>query len=165
EEINLAAAASFFFVIYAASLLITRPFTGRWFDLRGENFVIYPSLLLYAVSLLLLGGSMNSGMLLVAGAIMGIGLGTFQSSAQTIAIKEAPAHRVGLATSTFFVMYDIGIGTGPFLQGLYIPYVGYRGLYFTMGAIAFIGIVMYYFAHGRSSTVKSRSHVLRDQVQ
>ncbi len=151
EEINLAAAASFFFVIYAASLLITRPFTGRWFDLRGENFVIYPSLLLYAVSLLLLGGSMNSGMLLVAGAIMGIGLGTFQSSAQTIAIKEAPAHRVGLATSTFFVMYDIGIGTGPFLQGLYIPYFGYRGLYFTMGAIAFIGIVMYYFAHGKSA--------------
>lgn len=151
QEINLAGAASFFFVVYAVSLLVTRPFTGRWFDLRGENFVIYPSLILYALSLLILGGSMNSGMLLAAGAMMGIGLGTFQSSAQTIAIKEAPTHRIGLATSTFFVMYDIGIGIGPFLQGLAIPYFGYRGLYFIMGAIAFIGIVMYYFAHGRSA--------------
>lgn len=164
-EINLAGAASFFFVIYAACLLITRPFTGRWFDIRGENFVIYPSLLLYAASLLLLGGTMNSAMLLFAGAIMGIGLGTFQSSAQTIAIKEAPPHRIGLATSTFFVMYDIGIGTGPFLQGLYIPHFGYRGLYFTMGAIAIVGIVMYYFAHGRTAEIKTTKPVWKDQVQ
>ena len=96
---------------------------------------------------------------------MGIGLGTFQSSAQTIAIKEAPAHRIGLATSTFFVMYDAGIGLGPFLQGLYIPFSGYRGLYITMGAIAFIGIFMYYFAHGRNSAVKKAGHILQDQMQ
>jgi len=164
-EISLAGAASFFFVVYAASLLLTRPFTGKWFDLHGENFVIYPSLLLYALSLLILGGAMNSGMLLLAGAMMGIGLGTFQSSAQTIAVKEAPAHRIGLATSTFFVMYDAGIGLGPFLQGLYIPFSGYRGLYFTMGVIAFIGILMYYFAHGRASSVKKAGHILRDQIQ
>ena len=164
-EISLTGAASFFFVVYAASLLLTRPFTGKWFDLRGENFVIYPSLLLYALSLLILGGAMNSGMLLLAGAMMGIGLGTFQSSAQTIAIKEAPAHRIGLATSTFFVMYDAGIGLGPFLQGLYIPFSGYRGLYITMGAIAFIGIFMYYFAHGRNSAVKKAGHILQDQMQ
>ena len=65
-EISLAGAASFFFVVYAVSLLLTRPFTGKWFDLRGENFVIYPSLILYALSLLILGGAMNSGMLLLS---------------------------------------------------------------------------------------------------
>ena len=62
-------------------------------------------------------------------------------------------------------MYDIGIGTGPFLQGLYIPHFGYRGLYFTMGAIAIVGIVMYYFAHGRTTEIKTTKPVWKDQVQ
>ena len=96
---------------------------------------------------------------------MGIGLGTFQSSAQTIAIKDIPPHRIGLATSTFFVMYDLGIGIGPFLQGLYIPYSGYRGLYFTMGIIASIGIGLYYFAHGKTAVVKKTEPVWKNQVQ
>lgn len=153
QEIDMVSAASFFFVMYAVFLLITRPFTGQWFDLKGENFVIYPSLILYTVGLVILSQVNHSFLLLIAGALIGIGLGTYQSSAQTIALKLSPPHRVGLATSTFFVMYDLGIGTGPFLLGYYIPVVGYRGLYLTMAVIAFICIGIYYYIHGRKAKV------------
>ena len=44
QEINLVSAASFFFVTYAIFLLVSRPFTGRWFDKYGDNMIIYPSL-------------------------------------------------------------------------------------------------------------------------
>ena len=152
QELNLVSTAGFFFVMYSVCLLLTRPFTGKWFDMYGENTVIYPSLILYTIGLLTLSQTSHAITLLLAGAIIGIGLGTFQSSAQTIAVKMAPPHRIGLATSTFFVMYDIGIGIGPFVQGIYIPLSGYRGLYLTMAIIAFICIGLYYVAHGKKTT-------------
>ncbi len=156
QEINLVSAAGFFFVMYAISLILTRPFTGKWFDIYGENTVIYPSLILYTAGLIILSQTSHGITLLLSGAIIGIGLGTFQSSAQTVAIKMAAPHRIGLATSTFFVMYDIGIGVGPFVQGFYIPISGYRGLYLTMAVISFIGIGLYYLAHGKKATQKVR---------
>ena len=87
EEINLVDAASFFFVMYAAFLFISRPFTGKLFDLKGENKVIYPSILLFAIGLMILSQVQHGAVLLIAGAVIGVGFGTFQSSAQTVAIN------------------------------------------------------------------------------
>ena len=57
---------------------------------------------------------------------------------------------MGLATSTYFTFYDLGIGVGPFVLGFVIPLLGFRGLYFAMAVLAFICIAIYYFVHGRS---------------
>lgn len=46
EEINLVNVSSFFFIVYAAALLVTRPFTGKWLDLYGANKVTYPVILI-----------------------------------------------------------------------------------------------------------------------
>ena len=162
QELHLASTAGFFFVMYSICLLLTRPFTGKWFDMYGENSVIYPSLILYTVGLVILSQTHLGITLLLAGAFIGIGLGTFQSSAQTIAIKMASPHRMGLATSTFFVMYDIGIGLGPFVQGFYIPISGYRGLYITMAVIAFICIGLYYLAHGKKA-IQNKSNPMNNR--
>ena len=50
-ERGLTGAASLFFLLYALAALVTRPLTGRLFDLRGENIIFYPALLLTALSL------------------------------------------------------------------------------------------------------------------
>lgn len=160
EEINLVDAASFFFVMYAVFLLISRPFTGKWFDSKGENKVIYPSIIAFGAGMIILSQAQNAVTLLIAGAVIGIGFGTFQSSAQTVAINLAPRNRSGLATSTFFVFYDFGIGVGPFLLGFILPLVGFRSLYITMAAIVFLGIFLYYLVHGKraSSHQKENEH-------
>src|SRR5690625_2263381 len=91
-EINLVDAASFFFVMYAVFLLLSRPITGKMFDIKGENAVIYPSILLFGVGLYILSQSTIGITLLIAGAVIGVGFGTLQSIAQTIAINQAPRH-------------------------------------------------------------------------
>ncbi|MBB6444244.1 MFS transporter [Bacillus benzoevorans] len=156
-EIDLAGAASFFFVMYAVFLLISRPFTGKLFDLKGENSVIYPSILLFGTGLLLLSQAEHGIILLIAGAVIGVGFGTFQSSAQTVAVNEASNHRIGLATSTFFVFYDFGVGVGPFLLGFILPIIGFRGLYITMSMIVFVGILVYYMVHGKKAAERHKS--------
>lgn len=156
-EIDLVDAASFFFVMYAVFLLMSRPFTGRSYDMRGENSVMYPSILLFAIGLVALSQASNGFMLLVAGAIIGVGFGTLQSSAQTIAVSQVPHHRVGLATSTSFVFYDFGMGIGPFLLGYVMQITGFRGLYLAMSIIAFIGVPLYYILHGKKASAKKAS--------
>jgi MFS family permease len=151
-EIGLVETASFFFVVFAIFLLVSRPFTGRLFDVRGENVVIYPSLFLFALGMFVLSQANISIMLLAAGALIGIGYGTFLSSAQAVAIKIAPRHRVGLVTSTFYVMLDLGIGIGPFLLGFLIPYTGFRGLYVSMAVIVLACLFLYYLLHGKKAS-------------
>lgn len=158
-EINLVDAASFFFVMYAIFLLLSRPFTGQWFDRLGENAVIYPSLLLFGIGMFVLSQANAGIVLLFAGAIIGIGFGTFQSSAQTVAINEAPRHRTGLATSTFFVFFDIGVGIGPFLLGMILPLIGFRGLYVGMALLIFLSILVYYVVHGKKAAARKKAAV------
>ena len=152
KAIDLVEAASFFFVMYAVFLLLSRPFTGRLFDYKGENKVIYPAIFLFALGLFILSQAQNGISLLIAGAVIGVGFGTFQSSAQTVALNLAPRNKIGLATSTYYVFYDFGIGIGPFLLGFVLPYVEFRELYVGMAVIAFIGLFIYYVVHGRKAS-------------
>lgn len=157
KEINLMEAGSFFFIAYASAILVSRPFTGRWFDRKGENFVIYPAFVLFAAALLTLGQAQHSYSVLLAGVLLGLGYGNFFTSAQALAIKVSPQHRIALATSTFFIFADIGSGIGPFLLGSVIPVLGFRGLYLSMSLVVVVNIGLYYVLHGR----KNRAQVLQ----
>lgn len=149
KELKLIEAASFFFIVYSIVVFISRPITGRLFDRKGANFVIYPSLLVFAGGMALLSQVHAGWTLLLAGAIIGLGYGNYTSSAQAVSIKVTPSNRLGLATSTFFICVDIGFGIGPYLLGFLIPYTGYRGLYLTMVGTIFLSMIFYYFLHGK----------------
>lgn len=151
KEINLAYAGSFLFIVYAVFVFASRPFTGKWLDTKGENFVMYPSIILFAIALFIIGGANNGFTLLLVGALVGIGYGTVSSSCVAVAIKVSPKHNMGLANSTSFIFQDLGVGFGPFILGLFVPSIGYRGLYLVMAVVAFITCFIYYFLHGRNS--------------
>lgn len=160
-EINLVAATSFFFIMYAVFLLLSRPFTGQMFDQKGENTVIYPSIVIFAIGFLLLSQASVGWVLLLSGVFIGVGFGTIQSSAQTVAVNRAPRNKIGLATATYFVFFDLGVGLGPFLLGFILPSIGFRGLYLGMAVITLISIFVYYLVHGRYATKKVISEVDR----
>ncbi|MGO3170919.1 MAG: MFS transporter, partial [Bavariicoccus seileri] len=101
KAINLVDAGSFFFVVYALAITFTRPLTGRIFDEKGEKFVMYPSYLFLSIGLLLLSATTNSTMLLISGALVGLGYGTFMSNGQAVCLKLVNNHRIGVALSTY----------------------------------------------------------------
>jgi Arabinose efflux permease len=65
KEIDLVETASFFFLMYAIAILISRPFTGPLMDRKGENIVIYPAFVIMGVALVLLSITQSSWMLLL----------------------------------------------------------------------------------------------------
>lgn len=91
---------------------------------------------------------------LIAAAFIGIGYGNFNSVAQAIAIKVTPHERLGLATSTYFILYDLGLGVGPYFLGLFAPTIGYSAIFLSMIAVIFLSIVLYYFLYGKYEEVK-----------
>lgn len=154
KELNLTEVGKYFFLIYAAFAVASRPFTGRLFDQKGDNSVMYPSFILFAVGLHILSQTQQGFALLVAGAFIGLGFGTYMSCAQAIAIKVSPNYRMGLATSTFFIFMDLGVGFGPLLLGAVIPILSFRGLYETVAIVVIVCMVLYYFLHGRMAKNK-----------
>lgn len=149
KQINLEKAASFYFLVYAVTVLISRPFSGRLFDVKGANFVIYPCFFLFAAGMLLFSQARHGMMLLAAGVAMGLGYGNFVSCAHAIALKDLPRNRLGLATSTFFIFVDLGFGMGPYILGALAPLLGYRGLYLMLTLVILAAIPLYASLHGR----------------
>ena len=148
-EVDLVSAASYFFLIYAIVVIISRPFTGKLLDTKGANIVAYPCFVLFALGMFLFSQATAGWMLLLAAALIGFGYGNFNSIAQSVAVKVTPPHRFGLATSTYFILYDIGLGIGPFLLGFIVPYSGYRPIFLSMVVLIVICIPLYHLLYGR----------------
>jgi len=120
-------------------------------DRKGDNIVINPSLVLFAASLFLLSITTSGFTLLLSGALAALGFGTMMSAGQAIAIKLTPKHCYGLATSTFFVCLDGGVGLGPFFLGFLVPDIGYYGMYLTLSIIVLGTILLCFALHGRKA--------------
>lgn len=153
-ETGLTEAVGYFFSVYAAFLFISRPLTGKLLDRKGDNVVVYPSILIFALCLLLLNIAKSGIVLLISGVLMALGFGTIMSCANAIVVRISPKHRVGLATSTFFVLLDIGTGFGPFFLGSIVPYTGYRGMYLALSILVFLLLFLYYSVHGRKVSAR-----------
>lgn len=148
-DIDLVWAASFYFVVYAVTIILTRPFTGRLMDLRGANFVAYPALLIYLAGMILLSQTRHGLVLLLAAAIIGLGYGNFNTVAQTLSISRVPSDRISVATTTYFIFLELGLGLGPYLLGTLISLTGYRIMYLSMAAVIVVAAVLYYVFYGR----------------
>ena len=151
-ELDLVTAASFFFIVYSAVILCSRPLTGRLLDRKGSKIVVYPCCMALALGMVVLATAHTGAALLAAGALIGLGFGNLQSALNTIAIKVVEPHRMGLATSTFYIFLDASLGFGPYLLGLAIAQMGYRNLYWGMAALAVLCMLAFYLLHGRHVT-------------
>ncbi|PCF35979.1 MFS transporter [Staphylococcus delphini] len=149
ETMDLPTAASIFFIVYAISAFVTRPFTGKIFDQHGHNAMMYPVIIIFAIGLVILSSAQGTWLIALSAIFIGIGYGTIVPSGQAIVVQQAPRHQVGLATSTFYIFLDFGAGFGPFLLGYIISMWGFQTLYIAMAILALIALVLYYVVHGR----------------
>lgn len=154
KELDLVTAGRYFFIVYAIVVLMTRPFTGKLLDARGANIVVYPCLVIFTIGMYAFSSATSSFIFLVAAACIGIGYGNFNSVAQAIAIKVTPNERLGLATSTYFILYDLGLGVGPFFLGIFVPIMGYSGIFFAMVFVIMLSIVIYHYLYGKQENLK-----------
>ncbi|MGX7196931.1 MFS transporter [Enterococcus olivae] len=143
QVIQLVDASSFFFVVYAVVITLTRPLSGRIFDSYGENYVMYPSYVFLMLGLILLSVVSTSWMLLISGALIGLGYGTFMSNGQAICLKTCDEKQIGIALSTYFIGLDLGLGIGPYLLGELRVLLSFQEIYRVAGILPITCIVLY----------------------
>ncbi|MBM7838444.1 MFS family permease [Alkalihalobacillus xiaoxiensis] len=148
-SLQLESAASLFFIVYAIVLLISRFFTGRLFDRFGENAVLYPTLLLFACGLFLLSQATSLVAFLIAAIFMGAGFGSVLPSFQTLAVQSVTRSQAVQATSTFYILYDLGIGVGSFTLGFLVTGTSYSFMYFVSAFVVLLAVVAYRLLHHR----------------
>lgn len=159
----------YFFVCFAFAAFVGRSATGWLMDHQGRDTVIYLSLLLVVIGMIAVAVASESGLFLIGGLVLGAGYGTVTSTCHALSLSCAVAGKLGLATSTYFVMMDLGIGIGPFLAGILAETFGFQTAYLAMGALALFGIDFYYIQLGKSGRlaadrmVEIREHIRQAQ--
>ncbi|GAA3287042.1 MFS transporter [Nesterenkonia halobia] len=142
-------AASLFFLIYAGAVLVTRLVAGKIQDRFGDNTVVYPALVLYAVSLGLLAWSPDQAVVLLSGVLAGLGFGALLPAFQATIAALLPATRTSIGISTFFILLDSGFGLSPMILGPLLELGGYRLMYAACAVLVTATIGLYWLLHGR----------------
>jgi MFS family permease len=149
KEIGIAEVSSYFFVVYAIVLLLSRPFTGKWLDMYGPNIIVYPAIICFAAGMLLLSLAVTPFLFLFSAALIGLGWGTLFTVLQTIAIQTALPAKRGAATATFLSIFDLGIGIGSVVVGFAGSRIGFSSLYMVCSFLVLAGIVLYHHLYSK----------------
>ncbi|MEV4900198.1 MFS transporter [Citricoccus sp. NPDC055426] len=141
--------ASLFFVVYAVVLVLSRFIVGPAHDRYGDNAVVFPLLACLAVAMAVLALWPAVPGLLIAAVLCAFGFGALLTSLQSVAATVVPPFQIGVATSTYFLMLDVGIGLGPILLGSLLPVTGFSGMYLGLAGFVLMTTGVYWLAHGR----------------
>ena len=136
---------SLFFTVYALSMLVVKPFAGKLQDKVGISMIIYPSLILFAIGIMILARAYTLKLVLLAAVLKAIGQGCGSPAIQAEAIKQSGKEKSGVASSTIMIGQDLGNAMGPIYAGMVIPLLDYQGMYDILAILLVVGCVIYYF--------------------
>lgn len=143
EVKQLLAYTSVFFIVFAISMLLVRPWVGRLYDSKGPSAVIYPSFVFFTIGLVIVSFLNNQWVMWLSAVFMGIGYGSVFPCLQTVAIQSVEKPRMGHAISTFFTLFDVGLAVGSVVMGVLIAWMGFQATYLFCAAMVIVTLVVY----------------------
>lgn len=156
DSLHLALAGSIFFCTYSVTSFFSRPIIGRFLDHHGGDAVMYPTLFILTLCMATVGTAESNAVFALGGVLLGLSYSTVTSSGQALAIHGVSEDHIGLATSTFFIFVDLGVGVGPYMLGSLVPAYGFSSVYFGAAVIALAAIPLYYALIGRTGVFSCR---------
>lgn len=125
-----------YFTLFSLTIVVTRPFIGRFADRAGYRRVFLPSvgLVVIAFALLAIGGSRP--MLVTSALLFGAGFGSAYPAFLGHVLKYVDENRRGAAFGSIIGMFDTGIGTGSIAMGWMVEHLGYRVAWTTAASLA-----------------------------
>lgn len=150
-----------YFTVYAIVLLLTRPNIGRLVDRKGHKAALLPGLFFLAGALVLLSQSTNMILFLTSAVLFGVGQGSVQTSAQTLAVLYTPKDRIGAANATFFTGFDGGMGLGALLASGLAGLFGYSGMFLCLTICPLLAALLFVVMSGRQKNQPMDSPISR----
>ncbi len=133
-----------FFTTIAVMLILGRALGGRILDLYSRERVILLFLISHLLSMSILFFSKSLPMLMLVGAIWGIGA-AFLTPALMIYTLDRVGSSPGLAIGTFTAISDLGVALGPAAMGIVIRMTSYPIMFLCLVLTSFINLNYFYF--------------------
>ncbi len=133
-----------FYVFMSAGLIVSKFLTQKITDSGKYKAIVGGSLFVLALALYLFQYISTPIQLFVMAIALGLGYGVLQPLFQSLVTNIAPPPKRGVANSTYLLSYDIGIGLGAFLMGMWQTSIG-LGTGFAVVAIAYVVAAVVYY--------------------
>jgi MFS family permease len=132
-----------FYTAAAVTSFVVRFVTGRASDRYGRGIFITIGLFCYTAAMLLLWLAQDRTAFLLAGALEGMGGGTFLPIMIAMVADRCQPHERGRIFGLFMGGFDLGIALAGPILGIVADQMGYRGLFGTGAIVAFSAIVIF----------------------
>ena len=83
-------------------------------------------------------------MFILVGAVWGIGVAFFIPIIMAYALEYCGSSD-GAAVGTYRAIYDLGIGLGPVVMGIIIPFTGYPAMFLCLALICLVNLCYFQF--------------------
>ena len=155
EELGITGGSGVFFILLSAGLIMSRLIGSR--TLREGKIVQNASIgVCVSVCGYLLFAAMHNPVGFYASAlIIGLGNGHMWPAFQTMFINLAPHTQRGTANSSILISWDIGVGLGILVGGVFVEHFGYHSAFWVAWILNVIGVIMF-FAYVRNNYLKNR---------
>lgn len=159
QEKGLSDVIAFFYIFLVAGMLISKFSTQKMIDAGKHKALVAVSLIVLLVTMASYSFMKTAFHLLLAGFLLGLGYGILQPLFQSFVTGTTPAPKRGAANATYLLSYDIGIGIGSLVMGVFQESIG-LATGFALTAIGYvIGGIFYAFY-----TDKHYSKLLKQNV-
>ncbi|HSB05256.1 MAG TPA: MFS transporter [Thermodesulfobacteriota bacterium] len=130
-----------FFAAFAVMLILGRSLGGRILDLYSREKVIFPCLITYILSMIILAFSKTLPMFILVATIWGAGNAFLFPALVTFVLDLAGSSR-GPALGTFTAISDLGVGFGAVITGIILRWTNYQVMFL---CLAFIGTLNFLY--------------------
>jgi predicted MFS family arabinose efflux permease len=144
-----------YFTLFSLTIVVTRPFIGRFADRAGYRRVFLPSVGLVAVAFALLAVGGSRPILIASAVLFGTGFGSAYPAFLGHVLKFVDENRRGAAFGSIIGMFDTGIGTGSIAMGWIVEHLGYRAAWTTAASLAVCAIPYFLFIERRVLVTKA----------
>ncbi len=155
EELGITGGSGVFFILLSAGLIMSRLIGNR--TLREGKIVRNASLgICVSVCGYLVFAALHNPIGFYASAlIIGLGNGHMWPAFQTMFINLAQHTQRGTANSSILISWDIGVGLGILVGGVFVEHFGYHSAFWVAWILNAVGVI-FYFAYVRNSYLKNR---------
>ncbi len=155
EELGITGGSGVYFILLSAGLIMSRLIGSR--TLREGKIVRNASLgICVSVCGYLVFAALHNPVGFYASAlIIGLGNGHMWPAFQTMFINLAPHTQRGTANSSILISWDIGVGLGILVGGVFVEHFGYHSAFWAAWILNAVGVLIY-FAYVRNSYLKNK---------
>jgi MFS family permease len=132
----------YFFTVYALSMLVSRPLTGKLSDKYGHVKILIPAMFCFVISFFMISYSRTLIMFLAAGFVSAFGYGACFPAVQALCIKMVPRERRGAGSCTNYIGNDVGNLIGPVIAGSVVESFGFEKMWRFMTLPVFLAMVI-----------------------